>query len=196
MLPTVDSVHVKEGLALFTDYLRKQPIVTSITATWLRKVQEIETLLWSVITTRMIVNSPTGDVLQKLAKLVGQPVGSLSDADLLTAVKLRVLANKSAGLSNDIIKIAALLSPSWNYLDGLYDAFTVETYDVASPDIGQQILIAARPGASYGILEYSTWADGADFSPSSSYDASAGQLGLGSSYDATVGGLTVATRTL
>lgn len=196
MLPTYDGTHVAEGLKLFTDYIRKQPNATKLTATYLRRVQELEDAIWQVVNSRLLVNNPTGDVLTKLGKLVGQPRGSLTDTDMLVAVKLRILANRSSGLSNDAIKIASTLSPSWGYHDLPIASFIAETYNITSADMAQQLLSAATPGGVYGVLYVSDWTDGADFEPGSVYDAAAGQLGFGSVYDATVGGLAVSARVL
>lgn len=201
MVPSVDNNHVAEGLAYFTDHYRNQTFIPAWTATYLRRIQDLENVFWQIIDGRLLANSPTGLTLTYLGKIVGQPRGSYDDVDMLAAVKLRILANKSNGLSNDIIRLAQAIAGAfgsgWAYWEIPQASFGVGVYDVSSPDVAQSLLHAARSGGTYGVLGYTTWKDaGNNIQLGSIYDAKAGQSGLGSIYDSTAGGPLAASRAL
>lgn len=200
-LPVQDLNHVAEGLAYLTDQYKNPanvPILQGLLSVYLRRIQDLENVLWQIVNTRILANAPTGDQLTQLGNLVGQPRGAFNDTNLLAAILLRILTNKSNGLANDIINmVAAISTGGWSYWEGAHAAFGVGLWNLASPDLAQQLLTAAKPGGVYAELVYTTWADGNDFSFSSVYLSSAGEAGWGSVYDSGAsGGLLASARIL
>jgi hypothetical protein len=199
-VPTQYTNHVTDGLAHFTDGFKdplKVPILQGLTSVYLRQIQYLENVVWQIVLGRMLANTPTGDMLTQLGKLVGQPRGSYNDANLLVAVELRIMANRSNGTAPDILAMAVALSPLWAYWEVHPMGFAVGLWNIASPDLAQDVLTEAKPGGYYGLVVYTTWSDGNDFGFTSHYDSTQGEAGFGSIYDSGVsGGLLASARAL
>lgn len=158
--PAVDNSHVAEGQALFTDRFKPQAVLNGFAKSYLASVQDLENAIWSVINSCILGNANcVGVWLTWVADLVGQDRGNLIDADLLTATKLRILANKSGGRAEDVIKIAAqLANPNTaNYIEAQPMKFTVEAWNINGALPAANLLAQARCAGSYGVLHYSTW---------------------------------------
>lgn len=199
MIPAVDNNHVAEGIALLTDRYRTKVNIPKLLTALLKPTQDLENAIWSVINAYMISTPPVGQQLQDLGALVGQSRSGLSDADFLTAIKLRILANRSAGRAEDILGIAHVLSlgaPA-GYYESYPAGFTVEISDVTNASVAVSLLTEAKPVGVRGVVHYTTWPDGSDFVWGSHYQSSAGELGYGTIYDSRAhGGLLAAAAEL
>src|SRR5579872_3186388 len=109
--PTQDNSHVAEGLALLIGNYRDpaKPDVQALLAVYLRRVQELETVLWSVFDSQMLATPPTGNALDQLGDLVRQARGTFTDTEYLVFIKTIIRARRSGGHLEDTIAIMALL---------------------------------------------------------------------------------------
>lgn len=219
--PTVDNNHNTEAQALFTDHYRNQVVIPALLKGYMAKVQELETVFWSIINSFLLANNPTGDQLNSIGSIVGAPRGSLNDADYLAAIRLQIRVNRSQGLANDIIAVGSLACGTTgtyhNYVENdpqtatayqnplfvhifttynsaIYGAsYVVELLQLPSPLIVAGQLAQTRAVGVYGVLHYTTWAPGNDFLFISRYGGKpAGQGAWGSRYTGSVGGNLVA----
>lgn len=162
MLPTQDTAHVTEATALLTDHFRGKPNVQMLLAALVSPVQDLENAAWDVLQKRLLNANASGVVLDWYGDLVGQPRGTLGDADYLVAIQIRIMANRSSGRAEDIIQIATALAtmssslPS-NYVEAWPAGFLVEVWNLASPAAAQSVLVSARPPGVLAVMHYSTW---------------------------------------
>lgn len=153
-IPAVDNNHLAEGLAKLTEVFKKQPVIKAVLTEYLRPFQEIETLFWSIINSRILDNNPTGDQLDQIGGLVGEERLGRTDTVYLTAIKLRIRVNRSQGRAEDIIQIANLISPS-TYHEFYPAKWTVRAlFTTADIFTFRRMLLAAKLGGSGGTLEY------------------------------------------
>lgn len=75
---------------------------------WLGTLQPIEDTVMSIMSQRQ-VGQAVGAQLDLLGKLVGQGRGGLSDEDYRRYISTRIAANKSNGLTDELIRIATLV---------------------------------------------------------------------------------------
>lgn len=197
MYPTVEADHNAAAQKLFTDHYRGKPIISGLLKSYEGMIQELEGVFWDIINKFQLANTPTGDQLRILGKIVGAPFLGESDAGYLAKIIVQIRVNRSQGLSEDLIQIATLSyrgsgqTPS--YLDYPTQAsFRLEALDVPSPLILASQLSKARSIGTRGIFAYSTWSTGNDFKFTSRYGGTPDEGLWGSRYDSTVGGLLVA----
>lgn len=134
--------HVARGLARLTQRWRGKPVIEAILSSHLAEVQEIEDALWEVI--ELALDTATGDGLDQIAALLGEPRQDLDDEPLRTVLRARILANRSRGSFDELHAILALFAG---------DAYTLGEYPpaavLAALDVFPGTVPAARMG---GIL--------------------------------------------
>jgi hypothetical protein len=165
MIPAVVESHATEAVALLTDAFRNADNVAPILRAFTKVLQVREGWIWDVINKRLFANNPTGDQLDQLGAIVGEPRLGRADADYLPAVKLRIRANRSQGLAEDIIQITTLLLASFQYTE--YGNSRWEIYSNVAVSTGAatlaRILGRAKAAGSYGVVVTGTFdPDGLD----------------------------------
>ena len=103
--------HVEQALALlpsqFTDSTKLRALITALVA----RVQEIEDDTWACIEDRML-STAEGVQLDQYGKVLGQPRDGLADEDYRALLGIRILANRSNGQADVILRVVAgLLGP-------------------------------------------------------------------------------------
>lgn len=106
------TTHVVDGIALLPAQYKNKPRMVAWLTAYLQRVQEVEDALWDVFFDRVLTNGPTGDLLAKIGKIVGQASLGASDAIFLLYIEARILTNKSTGKREELIAIASTLVPS------------------------------------------------------------------------------------
>src|ERR1700761_4538956 len=104
--------YVGQGLARMLFCLQNKPRLAALATSYLSGVQDLENAAIDLLLSRMVQNNPTGDLLDKLGKLVGQDREGFSDADYLLLITARIRANRSGARHEDLIAIATLLIPN------------------------------------------------------------------------------------
>lgn len=107
--PTQIKTYVADGVALLTSRYRNLVIVPGVVMALMLALQEVENAAWSVIEGILLTTPPVGDAVDRLAALVGITRDGRTDTQLLAAIQIQIRINRSHGLAEDIIGIAALV---------------------------------------------------------------------------------------
>lgn len=92
-------------------YDLRQPRFTALLASYLDEIQQLEDALWSVYLSSSVAYA-TGDALDMLGALVGQPRAGRSDADYRLWITARIRLNHSSGRPRDIYGILRAIFPA------------------------------------------------------------------------------------
>lgn len=187
MIPCRHTDHVATGLARLTEAYKSQRVIRGILGAYLAQVQAFELAAWDVITSRLLgeafTYTPVSDTgvcgsevdmsgaeetvvtldasaaqLDLLGALVREERGGRLDPEYLLAIKARVVANRSAGRAEDILRILALSIPTgtpWTYSELMPATWLAQVYGFSGAGSLARILGDARSGATRGVLEYS-----------------------------------------
>lgn len=107
--PTKVTTYVIDGVNLLTSRYRNLKIVPGVVTALMLALQELENAAWSVIEGILLTTPPVGDAVDRLAALVGITRDGRTDTQLLAAIQIQIRINRSHGLAEDIIGIAALV---------------------------------------------------------------------------------------
>jgi hypothetical protein len=157
-----DDSHVQEALALLTGQFShdtQTPNIRNLVRILAARVQDVENTLWDVIESQLLVKGPTGQALNQLGDLVGEPRNGLGDSAYLLWILVAIRARRSGGRTEDLLAIGALALGlgQVSYTD--YYPVRFEIYAPALPDmawaipLGQAMSIARPPGV-YGVLDW------------------------------------------
>lgn len=171
MIPTQISDHEAQAKALLTDQFRNKTKIVQFLATWTNQVQALETVFADILTKRF-VETAVGDQLDQIGKLVNEDRNGNDDDTYRIYVRLKILANKSQGLSENLLEIASQVPGIGPFTYDEPGAPATWEFDVfASTDIIITALFrflhSAKAGGTLGRLVYSTWALSRNFQHSS-----------------------------
>ncbi len=173
MIPTVDSSHTAEMLALLTEMFKKQPNIEGLLKSFGFVIQETEDAVWTFIN-GIILATAVGDVLDKYGSIVGVARDGLTDSDYRVAISVQIRVNKSSGTGEEIVQIASLVLSSFVYEEWYPAAFTIVSYNVTNPAALLRLLGKARSGGVRGVFLYTNWAPGSDLI----WDSTTGHLSV------------------
>jgi len=166
-LPTVDNSHVAEGLALLTGQFSsdtRTPDVRNLVRVKMRRKQSLENDFWAVINSQLLAlppaqGGPSGQALNQLGALVGEPRGNFNDTQYLLFIKVIIAARRSGGRAEDLLKIGQIAFglnafQYTEYLVGKVDYYApaIVTDEYAQPFA--QALHIARPPGIYLCFSY------------------------------------------
>jgi hypothetical protein len=162
MLPTQDTSHVDEALALLIDQYKGTKVVAGLTAVYARQIQQLENALWTLLNQMTLATLPvTGgpwDIYDKIGAIVGIARHGLTDAQYLPQLKIKIRASRSDGLANDIIAIASMVTSNFAYVEwpDVPAAFEVQTgvFDLVAITALLTYLGAAKGAGVAGNLTY------------------------------------------
>jgi hypothetical protein len=162
MIPTPDTTHVADGLALLMGQYASATNLRGLLQAGLEEVQDAEDSAWGVIYSKILAMAPTGQALYQLADLVKCPRAGLSDAQLLFFLGIWLLALRSKGLSENILRILAKAFPGVmiNYEELYPLAYQAWLLDVPDPSLIVPLLQAlkiARPPTVNAVIGWSSW---------------------------------------
>lgn len=203
MIPVQNTQYSAAAIALLLQQFKDQITVPAFVGVFGAEIQILENAIFSLLDGCTLADYPNGpgpwDMLDKIGAIVGLPRNGLDDASYVPALKIQIRVNRSNGLAEDIIQIAALLGGE-TYLEYPPAAFLVEILNIAGAFGPGQIvamLTQAKAAGTYGVLHYTTYAPGNDFEWVSRYgggDPAAAPWG--SRYSPSLGGLWVAGAAL
>ncbi len=188
MFPTQNTTIVSQYLDKLTGYYRNLPVTSGLLDAILASVQDLENVAWQVLNGVNLdpVTPPTGQNLDNLAAIVGLLRNGQTDAQLWTAFKLQVLALRSRGRSEDVLKLANAMTPA-SITETAVAAMVISAWNAVADGLDLntflRLLGQAKDGGARLIVYYTTWDQGFDFDLGSNYDATAGEKGWGSVYD-------------
>ena len=89
---------------------KSQPRIDGVIQSLMAEVQALENAAWDVLFYMSLQNNPTGDLLDKLGALVGQPRAGASDADYTVYISARIQANRSDARHETLLSIVSILT--------------------------------------------------------------------------------------
>ena len=104
MLPTKNSSHGVESLALRIEQFKDSPNLQALLISWVSPVQDLEDVLWDIILSRTLAG--VGDQLDNLGALVGEARDGRADEFYRPAISVRILTNQSNGSPEELMRIA------------------------------------------------------------------------------------------
>jgi hypothetical protein len=167
MIPTVDNNHADEGNALLISRYQNAKVVAGMVKAVMNRIQKYENAIWQLINGVILDNHPMAggpwDVLDKIGLIVGELRNGRDDPAYVAAIRLRVRVNRSNGLAEDIIQIAALLVTGaiyreWGTEGPMAFDLEIEPCTAAQRDALLTNLNQAREAASEGVLRQSAGA--------------------------------------
>lgn len=156
-LPSVEADHEGSGLDLLISQFKGKPVVEGFLSVFLRRVQDLEDVLWDVIDMRAL-ETASGAQLESLGALVGESRLGRSDSDYRLAIRLRVRVNRSKGRTVDVIDVATLAADGAEvtYLEYPVLQFHVGIYGQTGENYIAGLLSETRAASSYGVLTASS----------------------------------------
>jgi hypothetical protein len=136
MTLTEKTTHVDEALDRLITQYRNSDKLKSIISIYSEQVQEIEAMLFDLLTERWL-STAVGEQLDGLGAIVGEDRQGRSDADYRIAIQARILINKSEGTPEQLIEIASLLASGSSITLREYfpASFTIEIDDVLDTEL-------------------------------------------------------------
>jgi hypothetical protein len=156
-LPSAETDHEGAGLDLLISQFRGKPVTEGFLSVFLRRVQDLEDVLWDVIDLRDLETAENAQ-LESLGAIVGERRLGRSDSDYRLAIRLRVRVNRSKGRSVDVIDVATLAADGAEvtYLEYHVFQFHVGIYGQTGENYIARLLSETRAAASYGVLTASS----------------------------------------
>jgi hypothetical protein len=190
--PAQNTEVVAEGIARLTTFMRGQTVVPALLGAFLASVQDLENNAYAVFQSKNLnpETPPTGDLLDRIVAIAGLTRNGLTDVQLWTAFKLELLVLASRGRSEDILKIANVMTPSqlfeYPIASMLLECLDINTGIFDFPTLCTK-LGQAKDGGARLTLVYSTWPTTENLSFSSVYGGATGTNYLATTY-ATISG--------
>jgi hypothetical protein len=166
-VPTIDTNIVNEALGLLTGQFASDattPNVRNLVRVKARRWQAIENVFWDVINSTQLLlppdqGGPTGQALNQLGALVGEPRGAFNDMQYQLFIRVIIAARKSGGRAEDLMKVLQLALGLGAFS---YNEYEVARVDVYAPSIATdlyaaplaQALTLARPPGMFCELSY------------------------------------------
>ncbi len=160
--PEVDTNIVAEGLALLTGQFASDavtPNIRNLVRARMALKQDLENTYWDVINSQLLANKPTGQALNQLGDLVGEPRGAFNDTQYLLFIKVIIAARKSGARTEDLMTVLALALGTGAFeVDEFYPGRDSALAPSMATDLYAQPLAQAlhiaRPPAIYSVLSY------------------------------------------
>lgn len=150
----------RERVSRLVDYFRGQPILEALCQSWLDQIQEIEDALFEILLERNL-DDAEGVQLETIGKIVGQtPLEQTQD--LRTAIRARLLINRSSGTPEELILLLRLLladEEEFALVEEYPAQVRVRILDPLTsftPSVGLLLLDQADPAAVRMMITYST----------------------------------------
>ncbi len=161
MIPSADSKHTEEALALLTDMFKDKPVIAGIIRSIADEIQRLEDSTWQLINGLMLANA-VGDVLDKYGSIVLVPRTGMTDSEYKIAILLKIRVLRSQGLAEDVIQSTSIVLASFVYAEYAPAGWTVTSFDVSHADILLRLLGKAKAAGTRGNFIFTSWAPGND----------------------------------
>lgn len=136
--------------------------VQAILQAYANRDQAAEDAIFSVLDP---LSDPTfegisGDLLDKIGAIAGEPRGGRLDADYRPAIRIRIRVNRSRGKAEDVVQVAILAStnstPKYSEPAELVAAFEVVALNLPGATQVARLLAKTKAAGTRGRLVYST----------------------------------------
>lgn len=122
---TISTEHVETALSRILYQFKEKPKFEAFITAFVQQFQDIEDVIGQLLTDRQI-DTATGENLNVLGRIVGQPREGRTDADYRLWIKARIQINKSSGTTEEIYNVLKLIT-------GFTDAGNFEMTEDAYP---------------------------------------------------------------
>lgn len=131
-----------------------------------RQVQEVEDMLYSLLSTT-VIDSSAGVQLDRLGKVLKVPRNAHTDAQFRAYLKAQILVNRSSGTVPEILEILRVVLAAYDanvvewtsYRPAAFIVRVVGAIGAAEPAVLADLVRQARDG---GVLAFLTWCVAAD----------------------------------
>jgi len=107
-LPAGKVDHVAAAIARLPEQFKNKTKIVNLVKALCAPATSLEDALWQLLTERA-VDTAIGTQLDQLGFIVGQERGGLSDVDYRRFIRARIAANRSQGVTEDLIRVANLV---------------------------------------------------------------------------------------
>lgn len=110
--------HENRALDRLLEQQKAKPVLAAVVGALSTQVQALENMFQSLLSARAITTA-TGDQLDGLGALVGEPRNGRTDTEFRIAIRARIAINRSSGTANEILGVltAATADPAEFTLD-------------------------------------------------------------------------------
>lgn len=156
-----DYDHASEGIGLLLEQFHSSPLLQTLVEVLMGQVQDCEGVAWQLLTERTL-DYATGDQLEGLGLIVGEPRNGRDDDEYRVALRVRIAVNRSNGKPEEILNVLDLI------FSGALDAqvreyypasFTIDLHNPAvapnTADVVVRFLRDAKPAGVGMNLGYS-----------------------------------------
>ncbi len=153
MLPEPNEQHVIEARKLFIEQFRGKRVVQGFLDTYIRRLQDIEDVLWEIIDARILDNAVDAQ-LDTLGRLVKETRRGRSNLVFRNGIRIKIRVLRSKGRILDVIDVATLANAprkpdveNFRYLN-----FQVDVTEQIGERYLADYLSDTRCASSYGNL--------------------------------------------
>ena len=107
------TAHVSEGLALLPAQFRGKPRIRALMRALLRQVQQTEDALWSLY--GLAIDNSSDAALDQVGRVLRMGRGGLLDVEYRRVLRAVVIALRSSGTADEVLRAAAALFDSWDF---------------------------------------------------------------------------------
>lgn len=125
------TTHVAEALGLLGEAFKQQPNVVALLTTFTSSVQDLETVIWTVIDGYLLTNA-VGSQLDTLGGLVNELRQGRDDSDYRLAIQIQIRVLRTSGRDEDIIEVAKLMLSDFTYTEAYSASWILDGYSVSA----------------------------------------------------------------
>lgn len=153
------TTHVAEGLGMLVTQYKRKPNLEAYLTTFLTQVQEIEAALFDILAILESLDTQTGEQLDLIGRIVGQPREGRDDATYLLWIKARMLVNFSNGTADDLMAIVSMLAGVGKVVKytSEFPAAQILHVDSVLATGGEAIAALLQQARSAGVLTFFHW---------------------------------------
>lgn len=155
--------HVAAALSRLPEQFKRKPKIEALLTALVTPCISLEDALWQLLTERA-VDTAIGVQLDQLGSIVGQERGGLDDDDYRRYIRARIMANRSRGTVEDLLRVARLVVDDEDVifeLESQHGAVIVRLRAFMAPDALAEIVLSfledAKAGGIRVILETVNW---------------------------------------
>lgn len=154
------TTHIDEGLDNLIAQFEDSPRIASLLTTFLDQIQQLEDA-FSEILTETTVEASTGQQLDALGSIVGEPRSGRNDLQYSTALRARLILNVSEGTPENIIALIRAIAGDvtvqvFESYPASFLATIVDPIDPTEVDVTQigSLVASGRPAGVEGVLTF------------------------------------------
>lgn len=142
--------YVAVSAARLTSMFANLPVTSGLVRGFAKSAQRFEDAAWQAFDATQLATT-TGKTAELLGALVGETRAGRSDAELIAAIKVRILTNRSRGLASDLQALILAISPGATY-DEPGNATVAINLGYQTSAISRALIAAMKRAKPAGVL--------------------------------------------